>query len=538
MQGDHSVAGLVIGGQAFLVIGHHHRATLRSEHDLVLGLLEFLHGHRPASLARGEKRRLVHEVGEIGAGEARRAARDGAGVHTLGKRRLAHMDLEDLLAADNVRVRHNDLAVEAAWPQQRRIENVRTVGRRDQDDTLIRLETVHLDEHLVQGLLALVIAAAETGAAMTADCVDLVDEDDAGGVLLALLEHVTHTAGADADKHLDEVRTGNGEEGNIGLTGDRLGEQRLTGPRRAHQQHALGNLAAKALELAGILQELDDLFKLCLGLVDTGDILEGHAPLMLGQQFRARLAKAHRAAGPALHLAHEKHPDADEQQHREPGQQDRQEGRHAAVLGAGNNADIVRIEHLHNVGPFRHHRGDDTAILCRALEVAAVDHNLDDLLALDFSDEVGIGHLAARRCRRRALEQIEERQQRRAKNQPDDDIASHVVHGLCLPSNMLRRAGFKSTGGGVKMIADHQCLKHPARSYGADIRPVPRHLAQPAGPAKLSGGIGPSRQGFPAPAGCAWQATECRSSPGSPSSHSGCRFPPRQDSGSPHRQGL
>ena len=79
------------------------------------------------------------------------------------------MDLEDLLTADNVRVRHNDLAVEAAWPQQRRIENVRTVGRRDQDDTLIRLETVHLDEHLVQCLLALVIAAAETGAAMTAD---------------------------------------------------------------------------------------------------------------------------------------------------------------------------------------------------------------------------------------------------------------------------------------------------------------------------------------------------------------------------------
>ena len=73
-------------------------------------------------------------------------------------------------------------------------------------------------------------------------------------------------------------------------------------------------------------------------------------------------------------------------------------GRHTAVLGTGYDADIVRIEHLHNIGTFRHHRVDGTAILCRALKVAAIYHNLDDLLALDLSDEVGIGHLAALRC--------------------------------------------------------------------------------------------------------------------------------------------
>jgi hypothetical protein len=49
------------------------------------------------------------------------------------------------------------------------------------------------------------VAAAEAGATMSPDSVDLVDEDDAGGVLLALLEEVAHTAGADADEHLDEV---------------------------------------------------------------------------------------------------------------------------------------------------------------------------------------------------------------------------------------------------------------------------------------------------------------------------------------------
>ena len=91
--------------------------------------------------------------------------------------------------------------------------------------------------------------AAEPGAAVAADGVDLVDEDDARGVLLALLEQVAHPAGADADEHLDEVGARDGEEGHVGLAGDRTGQERLTGSRRAHEQHALGDLAAELLEL-------------------------------------------------------------------------------------------------------------------------------------------------------------------------------------------------------------------------------------------------------------------------------------------------
>ena len=58
-----------------------------------------------------------------------------------------------------------------------RLEHVRTVGGSDEDDAFVRLEAVDLDEQLVQRLLALVVAAAEAGAATTADRVDLVDED-------------------------------------------------------------------------------------------------------------------------------------------------------------------------------------------------------------------------------------------------------------------------------------------------------------------------------------------------------------------------
>ncbi len=157
------------------------------------------------------KRRLVHQVGKIRAGESRCAARDDRRLDVVAERHLAHVDFEDLLAAAHVGQRHDHLAVESARTQQRRIEHIGPVGGGNDDDAFIALEAVHLDQQLVQGLLALIMAAAQAGAAMPAHRIDFIDEDDAGGVLLGLLEHVAHARGADADEHFHEIRPGNGE---------------------------------------------------------------------------------------------------------------------------------------------------------------------------------------------------------------------------------------------------------------------------------------------------------------------------------------
>jgi hypothetical protein len=63
----------------------------------------------------------------------------------------------------------DDAAIEATGAQQRRVEYVGSVGCRDQDDAFVRLEAIHFDEQLVQGLLALIMAAAEAGATVSAD---------------------------------------------------------------------------------------------------------------------------------------------------------------------------------------------------------------------------------------------------------------------------------------------------------------------------------------------------------------------------------
>ena len=115
------------------------------------------------------------------------------------------MHVQDLLAAADVRQRDIDLAVETARAQQGSVQDVRTVRGRHDDHAEIGLEAVHLDQHLVERLFAFIVATAEAGTALAADRIDFVDEDDAGRVLLGVLEHVTHAGCAHADEHLDEV---------------------------------------------------------------------------------------------------------------------------------------------------------------------------------------------------------------------------------------------------------------------------------------------------------------------------------------------
>ena len=344
--------------------------------------------------------------------------------------------MQDLLAAADVGVRHHDLAVEAAGPQQRGIEHVGPVGGGDQDDAFVGLEAVHLDQQLVQRLLALVVAAAQAGAAMAADGVDFVDEHDAGRVLLGLLEHVAHAARADAHEHLDEVGARDGEERHVGFAGDGARQQRLAGARRPDQQAALGDLAAQPLELLRVLQEVDDLLELGLGLVDAGDVLEGDAAVLLGQQASARLAEAHGAAGAALHLAQEEDVDADKHENRQPAHEDAAEV-DALLRRPGIDPVDVLDQHRHQLfvdRRARHVGGELLNAVARLAEGAgdgvALDPDVLDLALLDGMHEVRIGNRIARRPGRAALEDAVEQRQQQHDDNPQGSVTIERVHGL------------------------------------------------------------------------------------------------------------
>ena len=167
------------------------------------------------------------------------------------------------------------MAIEPAGPQQGRIEHVGPIRGGHHDDRLGLREAVHLAEDLVERLLAFVVSAADAGAAMAADGVDFVDEQDGRGVFLGGVEQIADAAGADADEHLDELGAVDREERHARLAGHGAAEQRLAGARRAHQQNALGHAGAEPLKLGRIAEKLDDLLQVVLDAFQAGDVGEG-----------------------------------------------------------------------------------------------------------------------------------------------------------------------------------------------------------------------------------------------------------------------
>ena len=165
------------------------------------------------------------------------------------------MHVEDRAAALLGRQVDVQLGPEAAGAQDRRVERVEPVGGGDADHAAVGVEAVHLDEQLVERLLALVVAALRAAAALLAERVELVEEDDRGRVAARVGEQLADAGGAAADEHLDEVGARHAVERHLGLAGQRLREQRLAGAGRAVEDHAAGELRAEPLEALGRLEE-------------------------------------------------------------------------------------------------------------------------------------------------------------------------------------------------------------------------------------------------------------------------------------------
>ena len=63
------------------------------------------------------------------------------------------------------------------------------------------------------------MAAAESRAPHSSDRIDLVNEDNAGGLISRDPKQITNPPGTDADEHLDELRSVDRKERHAGFTG-------------------------------------------------------------------------------------------------------------------------------------------------------------------------------------------------------------------------------------------------------------------------------------------------------------------------------
>ena len=214
---------------------------------------------------------------------------------------------EDVLRRLGVRALDLDLHVEAAGPQDRRVDHVLTVGGADHDDVLQALDAVDLAEQLRddRGLHV----GGDAGAAGTEDRVHLVEEHDHRGALGRLLagplEDQPDVPLGLADELVQQLGALDVEEVGLGLTrvfaadlghllgqrvGNSLGNQRLSATGRAVEQHAFGRtqrvLAVEILVQERQLDRVADLLDLPAQAADVvvGDVgnLFEHQVLDLG----------------------------------------------------------------------------------------------------------------------------------------------------------------------------------------------------------------------------------------------------------------
>jgi hypothetical protein len=115
------------------------------------------------------------------------------------------VNVENRFALGDVRQAHGNLAVEATWTQQGAVQNVGAICRGHDDDARRLIKAVHFSQNLVQGLLALVVTAADASAALATNAVQFVNEDDGRRGLPGVIKQRTHPRGSDADEHLHKL---------------------------------------------------------------------------------------------------------------------------------------------------------------------------------------------------------------------------------------------------------------------------------------------------------------------------------------------
>ena len=259
---ENGMACLVISCNAFFLLGNHMALFLRADADLDKSIFDICLCKEGTIRLRRRNGSFIEQVFQIRAGEAGRSACDLLQIHIVAQGLVGGVDLQDFLPALYIGASHRDLAVKAARPQDRGVEDVDPVGRRHDDDSFIDAEAVHFHQQLVEGLFAFVVGTSQTCTSAARDRVDLIYEYDAGGILLCLFKHVTDAGCADTDKHLYKIGARNAEKRHLSLSGNSSCQKGLTCAGSTLQKDSLGDTRTDFGVFGGIAKEIDDLLQI------------------------------------------------------------------------------------------------------------------------------------------------------------------------------------------------------------------------------------------------------------------------------------
>src|SRR5438132_244418 len=188
-------------------------------------------------------------------------------------RHATRVNLEDFLAPHTVGDADLDLPVETSGSSKGRIDRLVAVRCADHDDLAATRETVHESEELRDHAS---LDLARHLFPFRRNRIEFVDEQDAGRVLLRLLELLAKAFFTLSVILRHDFRALDRIEVRARFVRDGLCDQRLAGSGRAVQEHALRRVDAEAFEQLRVLEgELDHLADLHQLLLEPTDVFVG-----------------------------------------------------------------------------------------------------------------------------------------------------------------------------------------------------------------------------------------------------------------------
>ncbi len=349
-------------------------------------------------------------------------------IHTY----ILGMYLQSIYTSLQIRLVYDNSSVETTRTKKCLIQNLRSVSRRKDQDSLRRIKTIHLGKELVQGLLTLIISAIAAVSALT-DCIDLIDKDDTRCIFLCLTEEVSYSGCTNTDEHLYEIRTCQGEERHMCLTCNRSGEKGLTCSRRAYKKGSLRKLGSDCGIFLRIMQEINNLLQGFLGLVLSCNILECYARFLLNVNLGITLANTHHTGSAALTL-HNKVEEAPDQSDRKNNTENVVDHSCRAVRNLTGNIDIMLFQEgdqiliLYPSCIITTEQLAVLVIICRCnIDLIGLNLNRSYVSALNLIQEFRVGNLLLRTDHQPAADHTHKKENYKCNQYHDHDHLAIVL---------------------------------------------------------------------------------------------------------------
>ncbi len=134
----------MIGSKPFILFRDHPAFLFFAQGQLILCFLKFLHADIAFVLRGRDQRRFINQIGQIGTAESGSSSGDQFQIYVICQGHFGRMHLQNLRPSFDIRQIHRYLTIEASGTQQRRIQNIGTIGSRNDDHCLIGLKAIHL----------------------------------------------------------------------------------------------------------------------------------------------------------------------------------------------------------------------------------------------------------------------------------------------------------------------------------------------------------------------------------------------------------